>query len=329
MALTLTQLKGNIAPFLEYRNQTGYTRPSTSRSDAVDLKLYINFMRDNNHDSITGPSLIDFQQHLSKVRHNAPASVNRKIFTLRAFQNFLELNGVQYAEKLPFKKVLKIRAPRPYRANFLSQGEIDKLFGAINKNTVLGLRDYAICALMYLLGLRVGEVHRLGLSHIDWYENKVTVTGKCEVQRTLALTPELKTILENYLAVRKNIYQAESSNAVFVSKKGGRLAIRTIEDNFKKLAEAAGINKSFNVTPHTLRHTCATMLNEKGVKILTIQNILGHSNPNTTINYYLHTPGHVMRAALEKLPLTQFLNQFIECGQLRLTYQRERYKKTG
>ena len=329
MALTFTQLKENIAPFLEYRNQVGYTRPSTSRSDALDLRLYINFMRDNNHGTICGSSLIAFQQHLSTERHNAPASVNRKIFTLRAFQSFLELKAVEDAEKLPFKKVLKIRAARPYRANFLSQDEINKLFGVINKNSVLGLRDYAVCALMYLLGLRVGEAHRLGLGDIDWNENKITVTGKCDVQRTLALTSELKTILENYLAVRENIFKADKTDALFVSKKGKRLAIRTIEDNFKKLLKASDIEKSFKVTPHTLRHTCATMLNEKGVKILTIQNILGHSNPNTTINYYLHTPEHIMRAALDKLPLTLFLNQLTDEGKIRLTYQRQRYKNTG
>lgn len=194
---------------------------------------------------------------------------------------------------------------------------------------MLGLRDYAVCALMYLLGLRVGEVHRLNLGDIDWYENKITITGKCDVQRTLFLNHEIKTILENYLAVRDSIFMAEHSQALFLSKKGGRLAIRTIEDNFKRLTAAAGIDKSFNVTPHTLRHTCATMLNEKEVKIMTIQNILGHSNPNTTINYYLHTPQHVMRQALEKLPLTLFLNQLIEDGSIRLTFQQNRYRNTG
>ncbi len=329
MALSVTQLKNHIEPFLSYRNQVGYTRPSTSRSDETDLRLYTTFMEEANFEEVSGRSVIAFQGHLGQVRNNAPVSINRKIFTLRAFQNYLELNGVESAGKLPFKKVLKIRAPRPYRACFLSEDEIKKLFAAINKNSVLGLRDFAICGLMYLLGLRVGEVHRLNLSDIDWYENKITVTGKCDVQRMLVLTNEMKTILENYLAVRENIYQAKNNDALFISKKGNRVAIRTIEDNFKKLLKVSGIEKRFKVTPHTLRHTCATMLNEKEVKILTIQNILGHSNPNTTINYYLHTPQHVMRQALEKLPLTLFLNQLINEGQIRLTYQQQRYLKTG
>jgi integrase len=179
------------------------------------------------------------------------------------------------------------------------------------------------------LGLRVGEVHRLNVNDINWQNKTIIVTGKCAVERTLSLTNEMKTILENYLAVRNNIFKSNEQKALFVSKKGNRLAIRTIEDNFKKLVKSAGIEKRFRVTPHTLRHTCATLLNDKDVKILTIQNILGHSNPNTTINYYLHTPQRKMRDALEKLPLTLFINELIDSGQIRLSFQSERYKQAG
>jgi len=329
MSLTLTQLNEHIEPFLEYRSQAGYTRPSTSRSDAIDLRLYTNFMHNNNYDTISGSSLIGFQQYLSGVRHNAPASVNRKIFTLRSFQSYLDLKGVENADALPFKKVLKIRAPRPYRPNFLTREEIKTLFETINKNSVLGLRDYAAFSLMFLLGLRVGEVNRLNLDDMDWQNDTIIVTGKCNVQRTLILTKEIKTILENYLAVRDNIFKANENSALFVSKKGKRLAIRTMEDNFKKLFESTAIQKRFKVTPHTLRHTCATLLNEKDVKILTIQNILGHSNPNTTINYYLHTTERKMREALEKLPLTLFLNELIDSGEIKLTFQSQRYRQVG
>jgi len=109
------------------------------------------------------------------------------------------------AAELPFNKVLKIRAPRPYRPNFLTQQEIKTLFSAINQKSVLGLRDFAVFALMFLLGLRGGEVHRLNMSAIDWHDNRITVTGKCDVQRTLVLTNEIKTTLDNYLAMRENI----------------------------------------------------------------------------------------------------------------------------
>ena len=329
MIPTLKQLKNNITPFLEYRKQVGYTGNTTARSDAVDLKLYINFMEQEGKGAPNGRSMIGFQKYLAQARKNKPASINRKIFTLRAFQSFLELKNIKDAANLPFKKVLKIRAPRDYRPNFLSQNEMNTLFSSINTNSVLGLRDYAIYAMMFLLGLRVGEVHQLNLNSIEWYDNKLTVNGKGNVKRTLCITDQMKTILENYLEMRNKIYNAQKTQALFVSKKGRRIAIRTIEDNFRKLIKVANIQKPFNVTPHTLRHTCATMLNEKEVKILTIQNILGHSNPNTTMNYYLHTPEHIMRRAMEKLPLAQFVNQMIDSGQIQLTFQTQRYRNTG
>ncbi len=329
MPLKISEFSQNIESFLDYRRRIGYTTSETVRSDRIDLNLFACFMNENHIDYVNGKTVIAFQDYLINERNNVPASVNRKIFTLRAYQNFLELNEVGTANNLPFKKVLKIRDCRPYRPNFLKENEIQILFSAINRNCVLGLRDYAIYALMYLLGLRVGEVFRLNLDDINWHEKEITVTGKRNQQRTLILNNEIRTILENYLGLRDYIYKSEKSNALFISKKGNRLAIRTIEDNFKKLINAALPDKRFPVTPHTLRHTCATMLNEKGVKILTIQNILGHSTPKTTMNYYLHSTEERMRDALEKLPLVGFINELIENGTIKLTYQNRYRKRAG
>jgi len=329
MPFSRKEFSQNIESFLEYRRRIGYTTSETVRSDRIDLKLFERFMIDNNIKYVSGKTVISFQDYLVNERGNCPASVNRKIFTLRAYQKFLELNEVGNACNLPFKKVLKIRDCRPYRPNFLKENEIQMFFGAINSNSVLGLRDYAIYALMYLLGLRVGEIHRLNLDDINWNENEITITGKRNQKRTLSLNNEIKTIVEKYLAVRTYIYKSEKCNALFISKKGNRIAIRTIEDNFKKLVNAALPDKRFPVTCHTLRHTCATMLNEKGVKILTIQNILGHSTPKTTMNYYLHSTEERMRDALERLPLVCFIDELISSGKIKLTYQNRYRKRAG
>jgi len=71
------------------------------------------------------------------------------------------------------------------------------------------------------------------------------------------------------------------------------------------------------------------LLNEKEVKILTIQNILGHSNPKTTTSYYLHSTQKRIRDAMEKLPLVGFINDLIENGTIMLTYQNRYSIKTG
>jgi site-specific recombinase XerD len=293
----------HIDPFLSYRQRVGYATGATVRSDRIDLKLFENHLLKNNIETVNGTSVIAFQEYLSAVRKNSPPSANRKIFTLRAYQNYLRLKETPHAEDLPFKYVLKIRDQKPSQPNYLKPDEIKKLFKAINKSSVLGLRDYAITACMYLLGLRVGE-------------------------GTLPLNHQMKDILEIYLAVRPNIYKSDENEALFISKKGKRIAVRTIEDNFKKLTQRTEICKRFAVTCHTLRHSCATELNEKGVKILVIQDILGHATPKTTMNYYLHASEERIRDALEGLPVVKYLNELVNSGQIRFTFQ-NRYHNTG
>jgi integrase/recombinase XerD len=318
----------HIEPFLSYRQRVGYASKATVRSDRIDLKLFKNHLLKNNIETVNGTSVIAFQEYLSAVRKNCPASANRKIFTLRAYQNYPSLKETPHAEDLPFKYVLKIRDSKPNRPNYLKPDEIKKLFKAINKSSVLGLRDCAITACMYLLGLRVGEVHRLNLCDIDFDNNRITVTGKRNRKRTLPFNHQMKDIVEIYMAVRPNIYKSDENEALFISKKGRRIAVRTIEDNFKKLTQRTKISKRFAVTCHTLRHSCATELNEKGVKILVIQDILGHATPKTTINYYLHATEERIRDALEGLPVVKYLNKLVNSGQIRFTFQ-NRYRNTG
>ena len=89
--------------------------------------------------------------------------------------------------------------------------------------------------MMYKLGLRVSEVHQLNLENIDFDGKKITVRGKGNKPRALHLDDEMIAILTQWIAVRKHFLNYDISNALFLSKKGNRLAIRTMEDNFKKI----------------------------------------------------------------------------------------------
>jgi site-specific recombinase XerD len=108
------------------------------------------------------------------------------------------------------------------------------------------------------LGLRVGEVHDLDLECIDFKNRKITVMGKGRKLRTLHVNDELIEIVSQYLAVRDKFLNNWLSKALFISKKGNRLAIRTMENNFKKILLQAALNIPFSVTCHTLRHSLAS-----------------------------------------------------------------------
>jgi len=313
--------------FFDYRKTVYETSEETQRSNRIDLNLFKSYLKENQLEHIDGPAVIGFQYELKQKRQNSGASINRKMFTLRSYGNFLKLNQIEGAESLPFGDVPKVRCGYVNRPGFLTPEQLKQLFDNIERNSCLAIRNYAIYALMYGLGLRVGEVHRLTLADLDLEQQQLTVQGKGGRKRTLYLTGELTNILGEWLAVRDTFYRSKEIDALFISKKGNPIAIRTMEDNFKKILEKAELETKFNVTCHTLRHSFATHLNEKEVDILVLQSLLGHSNPRST-QIYIHATEEKVRQALERLPAIQFINELIASGKLKLKFQPD-YRKGG
>ena len=109
--------------------------------------------------------------------------------------------------------------------------------------------------------------------------------------------------------------------ALFVSKKGNRLAIRTMEDNLKKILLQTDLHVPFNITCHTLRHSMASHLNDKDVDILIIQSILGHLSTRST-EPYIHPSHERIRKAMDKLPGIKYVKKLIRKGELKLRFQK-------
>jgi len=321
MAVTATDFFKYMDDFLNYRQDIFEVSRQTIRSNRVDLNLFKGFIESHKTKTISGPAVIDFQYYLKDQRRNCGASINRKIFTLRSYGNFLKLHDLSDVNALPFYDVPKIRSGYRKYPDALTPGQIKRLFESIDDNTILGIRDYAVYALMYQLGLRVGEVYSLNMKNLDLKSGKITVIGKGKKPRTLHINDELMEILCQYLAVREQFYNYWLTPALFVSKKGNRLAIRTMEDNFKNILLYSSIDVPFNVTCHTLRHSMASHLNDNGVDILIIQSILGHASTRST-EPYIHPSADRIRKALEKLPGIQFVKELIRKGELNLRFQK-------
>lgn len=320
MPVTTTVFFEHTEAFIDYRKTIHEISDETIRTNRIDFQLFKDFIKERNIQTIEGPTIIDFQYHLKKARKNSGPSINRKIFTLRSYAKFLRLEDVDEADKLPFHDVLKIRGGYQNRPDALTKKQVKQLFDTIDRTTTLGIRDYAAYALMYQLGLRVGEVHKLDLENLDIDNKKITVEGKGKRKRTLPLNDEMFQTLTEWLAVRKQVKNSDKITALFISKKGNRLAIRTMEDNFKKLTKRVEFTVPFKVTCHTLRHTFASHLNDNGEDILVIQSLLGHASPRST-RIYIHPSEERVREALENLPGVLFVNQLIEDGILNLSFQ--------
>ena len=321
MTIPATMFFEHQDAFFSYRRDIYEISSQTDKSNRVDLALFENFIRSRNQQTIDGPAVIDFQYHLKKERKNCGTSINRKIFTLRSYANFLKLYDVPCAQTLPFYNVLKIRQGYRKRPQALTPQQIKMLFASISTDTLLGIRDYAVYALMYQLGLRVGEVHDLDMESLDFENQKITVMGKGRKPRTLHLNDELIEIISHYLAVRELFLNSWLTRALFVSKKGNRLAIRTMEDNFKKILLQTDVNVPFNVTCHTLRHSLASHLNDNDVDVLVIQSILGHSSTRST-EPYIHPSQERIRQAFEKLPGLIYVKELIRKGVLNVNFQK-------
>ena len=320
MAVSANDFFAYIDDFLEYRQRIYQISDQTVKSNRADLTLFKNFMNSSDHAGITGPAVIDFQYYLKQDRSNCGNSINRKLFSLKSYDKYLKLYEVPSAQTLPFDNVLKIRTGYRNRPNALTLKQISIIFSSIHTHNLLGIRDYAVYALMYQLGLRVGEVHCLDLDSLDIQGAKIQVIGKGRKTRSLHLNDELIKILCDFLAVRELFLNCWKTRALFVSKKGNRLAIRTMEDNLKKLLQQAELKAHFTVTCHSLRHSMASHLNDKGTDILVIQSILGHASPRST-EPYIHPSADRVRKALEKLPAIKYVKKLIRSGELNLTFQ--------
>lgn len=309
-----------VEPFMDYRKTVYEVSDQTVRSNTADLTLFEKFIKQRNFTVISGKAVINFQKYLKEERANSGASINRKIYALRSYGKFLKLAEPESAGDLPFQDVLKIRQGYKQGPQALTIDQVQVFFESIDRTSCLGIRDYAIYGLMYGLGIRIGEVHGLNLESLNLKKNTLTVIGKGSRRRVMNLSGELPRILAEYLTIRSRFLNADNNSALLMSKKGNRLSIRTMEDNFKNIFGRSGIITWFKVTCHTLRHCFASHLNDQGVEIMVLQSLLGHSTPRST-QIYIHPSIERVREALEKLPAVIYMNELLRTGALTLKFQ--------
>jgi len=168
------------------------------------------------------------------------------------------------------------------RARFLSQ---------FNRRYASPLRNLCMVRLMLDAGLRVGEVVALRPEHLDMMTCKLTVReGKGAKDRTLWVSDEVRNLIGDWL-VRRPI-----SEWLFCTRDGGQVDTRYLRAVVKRAARRAGVAEWEKVSPHTLRHTCATDLYRETKNIRLVQEVLGHSNLGTTMIYTHLVNGEVEQA---------------------------------
>ena len=167
-------------------------------------------------------------------------------------------------------------------------------------------RDYAIITLFLNCGLRLSELVGINISNIDFSENRLTVIGKGNKERTIYLNNACVNAIKDYISVRptegvKNDSKA-SNKALFLSNRKERISNRTVQYIVDRELTKAGLDTS-KYSTHKLRHTAATLMYQYGnVDIRALQELLGHESIATT-EIYTHVSNEQVRNAVESNPL--------------------------
>jgi integrase/recombinase XerC len=194
-----------------------------------------------------------------------------------------------------------LRNPRKGRTlpHFLSTDEVGKLLAAPPAKSAMGLRDRAILETLYSAGLRVSEVVGLNDGDVDLAQGILRVRGKGRKERLAPLGSFAAKALQAWLAVRKLASSEPKGREapVFTNKFGTRLTTRSVGRFLEKYLKETGLDA--RTSPHTLRHSFATHLLDRGADIRSVQELLGHKSLVTT-QIYTHVTTANLKAAYEK-----------------------------
>ncbi len=249
---------------------TGYTR---------DLSAYFNYLDLMNIEDIKDISKeVVLNYMLSLKEQYKPSSIRRASSAVRSFHRFLhtkyDIDDVALNIELPKKtKSLPI---------YCTIEEIELLFNYFG-NEDEDILYHAVFKLLYGCGLRISECLNLTLSTLNLQEGYVRVLGKGNKERIVPIPDKSLEILKKYFHEVRVHYNKKNKMQFFINKKGNPIRCERVEIMIKYISNQVGIKK--NITPHKLRHSYATHLLENGTDLRVIQELLGHSNINTTEIY--------------------------------------------
>ena len=257
----------------------------------TDLRKLLNYATDNElaMKDITTSNLEELfaEQYDKGIK---PRSMARMLSGIKSFFKYLFLED--YIQKNPAELIdapsIGVKLP-----SVLSIEEIDNMLSVIDVSTMEGTRNYAIIETLYSCGLRVSELTSLRFTNLFFDDGFIRVDGKGSKQRLVPISDVAIKKINNYLTYRNSMEAKKGSeDYLFISKRGTPISRITVFYYVKKYAEEAGIKKT--ISPHTLRHSFATHMIERGANIRYVQAMLGHEKITTT-DMYTHLDRNFLR----------------------------------
>ncbi|MFM8269463.1 MAG: tyrosine recombinase XerC [Pseudomonadota bacterium] len=286
--------------FLEHLKTEKSSSHYTVLNYEIDLRNWFTFLFDHSVGSFSLDRLSDLKllrEYLGEeMKKYSRATVGRRLSVIKGFLKYLHREGhletnvaklislPKQAERLPF---------------VLKPEDVIKLIEGISSDTLREKRMRGIVELLYSTGIRVSELASLTHEKIDFRSGTILVLGKGNKERVVPIGRHCQKALLNYIESMPTHQKRGPQTPLFLNKEGEALSVRSIQRNLHEFAIEILGPLGAQVTPHTLRHSCATHLLSRGAGLREIQELLGHQSLVTT-QKYTQVDVERLRAAYQK-----------------------------
>jgi len=279
------KFSGFIEDFLVSKEVEEGCASSTIKAYQYDLEKFIKLVGDIDLNSPVVRQRIRLFLKKIKDMGYTKKGIGRKIASLRSYFKFLTLN--EFIDKNPMSTIkspkIKLEESLP---KFLDISDINVIFKHLRDRTLFNSRKsqryYLIVRLLYSTMARVSELCNIKIKDIDFDRGYLRLKGKGNKERIVPVDQKTLNLFREHLS---NRITYDSDEYLLVNTRNQKLSPRVVQNDIKSIKEKCGFPDSKIMTPHVFRHTGATHLRRSGMDISELQDILGHSSPNTTRIY--------------------------------------------
>lgn len=267
---------------------------NTIQAYSTDLIEFISFLGCEGLGDFKGRGREDILNYLTLIRERglSTSSLMRRLASIKGLYRFLVREN--YINKDPSEIIEVVRREKKL-PHVLSSEEIETLLNQPDSNSSLGLRDKAMLELLYATGLRVTELISLPLGAVNLQVGYLMTMGKGGKERIVPVGELALEMLKTYLAVARPVIVGPYENRfLFANKYGQKMTRQGFWKIIKKYAAKASFSQE--ISPHSLRHSFATHLLERGADLRSVQEMLGHANISTTQIYT-----HILKSRMREL----------------------------
>lgn len=246
----------------------------------LDLNLFEEFLKIKkiSYKNIEYKEVLEFINYL-KDNHKSN-SINRILSSLRTYYNYLIRNNKITSN--PFKIINGLKQEKKL-PEYFKYNEYLNIISNIDISSNLGKRNKCILEVLLCTGCRVNELVNIKLNNVDINSREIKVLGKGNKERIVYLGSYAIDSINDYLNIRKEILKNKNTEYLFLNHLGNKLTTRGIRDIIDNILKKVSCN--LKVTPHTFRHSFATMLLNEGCDLKSVQELLGHVSLSTTSIY--------------------------------------------